>query len=171
MNAMADFGDPLEQRGYEAAIRAHGLTTGAITENFKVVLSAASAALRVLLTINAGGVIALLGFIGAIAGKDKRVFASADVFSAPMSAFGLGMLLAAAATGLIYFAQMFFGLAFTKRRFDYVHPYVHVTPESALWLKLGYALQAVTIIISFSSFLAFALGLWLAKTIVVSAQL
>ncbi|MEY9573002.1 hypothetical protein ABIE88_000578 [Bradyrhizobium diazoefficiens] len=168
---MVELGHLLEQRNHEAAVRAHEQTTAAIGENFKVVLSSAGAAVRVLLTINAGGVIALLGFIGAIAGKEKKIFASADIFIPPMTSFGIGVMLAAAATGLIYFAQMAFGAAQSMRRFDFDHPYVHVTPRSTKARRIGYVLQFVTISIAIGSFIAFAIGLWLSKTIVVGAQL
>jgi len=116
-------------------------------------------------------VIALLGFVGAIAGKDRKIFASADVFIPPMTTFGIGMLLAAAATGLLYFTQIFFGAGLAKRRFDYDHPYVHVTPASARSFRFGYVLQVITIMVSVGSFLTFAFGLWLSKAIVHSAQL
>ncbi|MHC2289165.1 hypothetical protein [Bradyrhizobium barranii] len=160
-----------EQRGYEAAVRAHEQTTAMIGENFKVVLSSAGAAVRVLLTINAGGLVALLGFIGAIAGKEKKIFASADVFIPSMTSFGTGMILAAAATSLIYFAQMAFGAALSRRRYDFDHPYVHLTPGSVGALRIGYVLQIVTISAAFGSFIAFAVGLWLSKVIVMGAQL
>ena len=67
---------------YEAAIRAHNANLQKVIEGFKVVISTGSNALRLLGTFNAGGIIALLGFLGAIAGKEKPVFANAGVFSA-----------------------------------------------------------------------------------------
>jgi len=163
--------DVAEQRNYDSANRAYDRAVNSSAELFKSVIAAASGALRVLLVINAGGAIALLGFVGAIAGKDKHVFASSAVFVPPFSAFGIGLLLAAGASCLMYFAQAAFALSLRKKYFDYRHPWLHDTLASKQLNKIGVCLQIITIGFAILSFAAFTIGLCEGRYLISSVQL
>jgi hypothetical protein len=160
-----------EQRNYAAAIRAHEMFAGTVTEGFKAVISAAGSALRVLLTINAGGIISLLGFIGAIAGREKHLFASSEIFIPPMTSFAAGLILSAAASCFMYLAQWFFGMAGTKQTLDFTHPYIHGTAVSRNLRVTGLGFQGLTLGAALGGFVAFVVGLWRCRDIILGVQL
>jgi len=147
------------QPNTDAAIRQHEVLTQARVEGFKSVINSATAALRLLATINAGGILALLAFIGSIAGKDHKVFESVTLFSAPITNFGIGLVLSVAATCGMYLAQFFFALESANLRQDYQFPFVHKTAASKRLSILGIAFQISTIIAAFVSFFFFIYAL------------
>jgi hypothetical protein len=83
----------------------------------------------------------------------------------------LGLIVGAASTCLMYFAQLFFGLSSTKMAFNYEHPWVHATPKSTGLKRIGHCFQAATIIAALGSFILFVVGLWYCRAIILSARL
>lgn len=157
------------QENVKAAVRAHETLTNSLIEGFRSIIISAGGALKLLTTINAGGIIALLGFIGATAGKG--IFGSIEPFDIPISLFGIGLICSAVATCGMYFAQLMFGMSQSKKRLDFRHPYVHDTPESVCRQKMGTAFQITTIFFASASFLLFVAGLYFCRSLLLVAKL
>jgi hypothetical protein len=160
-----------EDRQTAAALRAHDRVAASGLENTKFVISSGSNSLRLLSTLNAGASIALLAFIGSIAGKSTPVFSSVTVFIKPMIFFGLGLLASAAATGGMYFAQYFYGLAVARMQFDWSHPYVHETDGSKRMHGWGVFFHVVTVILALGSFCLFGVGIYRCMLLIEGAKL
>lgn len=161
----------LEQRCYEAAVKQHDVIRSLAAENFKVAIAAAASALRVLLTVNAGGALALLGFIGAVAGKEKKVFDSVSVFAYPMSLFGVGVIFAVFSTCCMYFAQGCFTYQVSAQELTLNHPYVSSTPASQCWKKIGTFFQVSSILSAIGSFGVFIVGVYECRNLILMARL
>jgi hypothetical protein len=73
-------------------------------EAFKATVESGREALNALLLINGGAVVALLGFVGAMAAKPNGL-AVATSMRAPLLRFGVGVLLGAVAFGARYVSQ------------------------------------------------------------------
>lgn len=144
---------------------------GLSTEGFKVTIGAAAAALRVLLTVNAGGALALLAFVGAIAGKHKPVFDSPNVFAYPLSLFGSGVILAVFATCCMYFAQGSFMNRSGKQTLTLDFPHTLETSVSQRWRTVGITFQISSIISSLISFCVFVVGIYACRDLVLTAKL
>jgi hypothetical protein len=123
------------------------------------------------MTINAGGVIALLAFVGTIAGKKERVFESIQPFILPMTLFGLGLICAAIASGGMYFAQACFANVPLALKHDFVHPYVHKTPKSERWTRVGKCFQYGNIAFGLASLILFIVALYSCRTLLMTARL
>lgn len=85
---------------YDAQVRSH-------LEAFKATIESGREALNALLLINGGAVVALLGFVGAMASKTNGMAVAASM-RAPLLRFGTGVLLGALAFGARYLAQAFY---------------------------------------------------------------
>jgi hypothetical protein len=85
---------------YDAQVRSH-------LEAFKATIESGREALNALLLINGGAVVALLGFVGAMASKTNGMAVAASM-RAPLLRFGTGVLLGALAFGMRYLAQAFY---------------------------------------------------------------
>ena len=83
--------DPEEAR----RTAAHAFARGALIEARKAAVTAGTEAIKLVAALNAGGLIALLGFLGAISGKSPKVIYGPGVFITPMSWFGAGLALSA----------------------------------------------------------------------------
>jgi hypothetical protein len=86
----------------------------AVMESRKAAVSAGTESLKLLATFNAGGLIALLGFLGAVAGKS--VIYGPGVFITPMLWFGAGLLLSALAIIALYGARHYYAEAWFSNR-------------------------------------------------------
>jgi hypothetical protein len=142
----------------EQARIAHATHSTGNSESFKATIAAGAAALRTYITINAGAAIAILAFVGNIAGKDGKVFPSVHPFILPMAIFGFGVLSAAVALGTTYLGQMVFSWSSGKYKLDFHHPYVHETAESKRWHGWGRLAQIFSIALGVLSAALFIVG-------------
>ncbi len=78
-------------------------------EAFKATVESGREALNALVLINGGAVVALLGFVGAMAAKSNGM-AVADAMRAPLLRFGTGVLLGALSFAARYFSQALYAL-------------------------------------------------------------
>lgn len=89
---------------HEGMLAHYTATSQQRIEMLKAVLEAGKSALHALLIINGGAVIALLGILGSLAGKDSgATFAS--MLALPLFLFGIGVLAGAVGFVLRYFSQ------------------------------------------------------------------
>jgi hypothetical protein len=149
--------DP-HQINLEQARITHSVHADGNNESFKATIAAGAVALRTYITINAGAAIALLAFVGNIAGKDGKVFPSVHPFISPMAIFGLGVLSGAIALGTTYIGQAIFTTATSKITMDFVHPYLHDTDESKQWNWWGRVIQILSILLGALSVALFIVG-------------
>lgn len=85
---------------YDAQIKSH-------LEMFKAVIDAGKEALTATLFINGGAAVACLGFLGAMLSKGNSELLGLK-FTAPLAAFGFGVLSGALGFGMRYCAQFFY---------------------------------------------------------------
>jgi hypothetical protein len=161
--------DEYEKLNIEAANRTYDTWARTRTDLFNSVIATGSYILRVLNTINAGALIALLAFMGSTAGKTDGALPYITHFAHPMKLLYIGLLLSVGATAGMYFAQLFYALSAQKRRFDLQHPYAHKTVVSKVLNIAGMLFHFITIASAALSFAAFTVSIY--ECISIFAQL
>ena len=106
-------------------------------ESFKATVESGREALNALVLINGGAVVALLGFVGAMAAKSNGAVV-AGAMRAPMLRFGTGVLLGALAFGARYLSQAF---------------------DQHGWKRRAFALNLLVISLTIAGYAVFAWGL------------
>jgi acyl-coenzyme A thioesterase PaaI-like protein len=106
-------------------------------ESFKAAVESGREALNALVLINGGAVVALLGFVGAMAARSNGS-AVADAMRAPLLRFGTGVLLG--------------GLAFGSR-------YLSQALDAGVKKRWAFAFNLLSIALAISGYVVFALGL------------
>ncbi len=140
-----------QDRNFETATRYHETMHRSGADGFKVVVETGASSLRLLSTINAGGLIALLGFLGAVIGKEHKPFSDVTPFITPMTEFGLGLAASVVAVCAMYFAQFFYARSHEKLRYDFVHPYAHQTESSKRNRRAGITFHVLTVLFAIAS--------------------
>ena len=146
------------EREAQAARRAvaEAFVNGALVESRKAAVTAGTEATKLVAAFNAGGLIALLGFLGAIAGKPSKVIYGPGVFVTPMVWLGVGLLLSALSLIALYFARHFYAEAWFHTEPLVTPPYYEPTGERvkkytdrAKWSACGYELSSILAFICF----------------------
>lgn len=97
----------LQKFEHEANLTNFTIANQSNLEMFKAVLDAGKSAIHALLIINGGAVIALLGTFSSLIGKPNSQ-ELATYLALPLSQFGIGVLIAAAAFAVRYLSQEFY---------------------------------------------------------------
>jgi hypothetical protein len=111
-------------------------------EMFKSVLEAGREALKALVLINGGAVVALLGFMGATLNKDLPA-SLGYALSRPVLLFGIGVLVGAMGFGLRYVSQACYAYS---------------------WKLAGHAANIASIVLAISGYALFGIGVFQAFT-------
>lgn len=152
----------------EAAHKAHDRLVASHMESFKSAISAASTALKLLVAVNAGGIIALFGFVGAVAGKN--VLPSTHLVSAPVEAWAGGLTMGVLATLGMYVSQGLFLSSSRNKRISYEHPFVEDTPRSKVYRVFGNLSRVVTVTLAGGSLTCFLYGAWLCRPLLLAIR-
>lgn len=128
--------------------------------HFTTVIAAGSGALKLIVTVNAGALVALLGFTAGLAGKERPALTSADLVIAPMSCFALGIVLAVAAVASLYFTQNFYAGGHYKQEHFWESPYIRDSNKTKFWDRLANIGNGITIALGILSYLLFMIGIW-----------
>jgi hypothetical protein len=147
----------------------HDAHRTSINEAYKSTISAASASLRLLATINAGSIVALLGFIGSLANKGSAQTASG--FIPPIVVFSIGLICSAIATMGMYCAQGCFKSAIEKVEFRYEFPYIRPAKGFRLRTGLGRVFQVIDVGLAIASLGLFVYGLSLCLPLLAAIRL
>ena len=117
----------------ELALRAHEENRQMQTDARKAAIDSANVAIRALLLVNGGAVVALLAFIGAMeAGQSDAV--SIDPLVKPVWFFAIGTGLSATISASAYFVNVFDSDILSSVKLTWQHPYVEKKPV-ARWLS------------------------------------
>lgn len=152
----------------ETAHKAHDRLVTAQMEGFKSAISAAGTALKLLVAVNAGGIIALFGFVGAVAGKN--VLPSTQLVSGPVEAWASGLTVSVLATLGMYVSQSLFLSSSRNKLITYVHPYVRDTCKSKLYRALGNVSRVTTVALAGGSLACFLYGAWLCRPLLLAIK-
>lgn len=141
-----------QQEARRAADRAY--LRSEIVEGRKATIATFTEAIKLYSAFNAGGLVALLGFLGAVAGKTPRVLDDVSLLIHPMFLFGAG-LAASGAAGICYYLT----------RLSYVEEYMRVshdagyTPDAQRFMRRGLFTQRMSAVFAIVSFFLFIAGL------------
>ncbi len=136
----------------EHAKRAHDLNRQISNQCRSAAVESANVAIRSLILINGGAVVALLAFVGAIESSDLTNSIKIEELVAPIFSFAVGVGGAAIAAILAYLVNMLDADITNSVRLTWEHPYVNETKAAA---RLGY----LRIVFHVSAFVAVVLAI------------
>ncbi len=149
------FGDPEEAR----RLSAHEYRRKALSENVQMTTDTAVAALKLCITFNAGGMIALLGFLGALAGKIPKVLDDASFFLSPMAWFGAGLILGGIAMACLFLGQRRHTISLENMVEAETPPYTAHTANSSQYAHQAEVWRRAAMIVGLLSFATFIIGM------------
>jgi hypothetical protein len=130
--------------GYKARVAAY-------LESFKSTIDAGREALKVVVLINGGAAVVLVGFLGSVASRD-RAGPLGLALTDPLASFGVGLVCGAVGFGVRYLAQgLFTGFDLTLTR-----------------RTAGWTFNVLSIALAIAAYSCFVWGLWSAKAAFVS---
>jgi hypothetical protein len=153
--------DPMPKRAdpdRRAAERAHEVHKEFVFQSNAASVENGQSALRTITLINGGAVIALLGFIGVLADKNKL---SADNLLAVADSllwFARGIFCTAVAFGAAFLVNYSTAIGNAAKPLDWVHPYVHECSKSRWCNAFANFGTVVAILSGFVAVLAFGMG-------------
>jgi hypothetical protein len=145
------------QARLRAAERAHDEHNRRYATNFTPLTSLGTEALKAGALINGGSAAAILAFFSQVYIRDRAL--AHDLVWA-LGAFGIGLFMAASATGFSYFSQLLYGRSMAGQELAWEPPFVHDTKASKLCLRVGLWFQALAIATSTSAYLLAFIGGW-----------
>jgi hypothetical protein len=123
-------------------------------------LENANLAVRYLFTVNGGAAIAILGFVGALAGQGKIAQVSVVKLTSPLYFFAIGVAASVCIMLLAYMANSAFAEAARVNAHEYWGDRKMLTPK--FYNRLGYSAAAVGVVTAVGSLGLFLGGLFVA---------
>lgn len=120
----------------EDALRAHDSIMERVKDNNRAAIEGANIALKGLVGVNGGAVIALLGFIATLASSEEGRSLSVQALVQPLTYFAWGVVLAIGASIAAYLTNFSYGSA-GVRLLTWEHPYSQDTGGSKFWTAFG----------------------------------
>lgn len=144
----------------EYALRAHDLNRQTSAELRKSAIDSANIAIKSLLLINGGAVIALLAFVGSIEASDAGANISAEPFVASIWWFAFGVGLSAAVAFLAYMIMLFDQGILDNVDLVWDHPYVKDKPivNRLWWIRT--VLHILAMLLAVGTLCAFFYGVY-----------
>ncbi|MGE4048090.1 MAG: hypothetical protein AB7F35_24750 [Acetobacteraceae bacterium] len=153
------------------AERAHDIEAGFASNANHAAVTAGNHAIRALLLINGGAAVAMLAFIGHLAGvKDGKFSGKLPELTAPLAWFAWGVALAAAAGALAYCTNYCIGASSAAKDRSYEYPYLRPTTVSKRWKKGALLFQAVALLVSVAALGTFLCGMTEIRAVVGSLR-
>jgi hypothetical protein len=142
------------------AERAHDKLDNFIERSSEAAIKSGQLAVRTVTLINGGAVIAVLGFISALASKDSDRIAQIVPIAKTLLWFSGGVLMAAFAAGFAYLTNYAATGGATYQRRTWNHPYVEETARSKSWRRFQIAFQRCAVGTAMLSLGCFIIGTW-----------
>jgi hypothetical protein len=143
----------------ELALRAHEENRQRQTDARKAAIDSANVAIRALLLVNGGAVVALLAFIGAMeAGESAAI--SLDSLVEPVWFFAIGTGLSAVVSALAYLVNMFDSDIISSVKLTWQHPYVEKKPVAWWLFRSRTVVFCIAFLLAVGSLVSFFLGIW-----------
>ncbi|SLN62182.1 hypothetical protein PEL8287_03385 [Roseovarius litorisediminis] len=143
----------------EHAKRAHDLNRQTSADFSRAAIESANLAIRSLILINGGAVIALLAFLGALEAGDVGNAVKSDALVAPIRWFALGVGFAALTALLAYLVNMLDSDITNSVNFTWEHPYIEPDKEQARLIRVRCALHVIAILLAISALGSFFFGI------------
>lgn len=126
---------------------------------YQTTISSANNALRTLVIIHGGAVIALLAFIGNVMSSEKYDNSSIVLFSDPLLYFCLGIAAVILSMAFAYFTSYCLGTSIAERNHQYQYPYVVHTKKSKNWHVASAIAEVFAVMLGFVSLGLFVYGM------------
>jgi hypothetical protein len=140
------------------ALRAHEQANNIRAYLDRAAIDAANAAVKSLLLINGGAVVALLGFIAALAGPTPEARSSIASLASPLMWFGGGVGVAVFAGLCAYLVHFCYASASLSQDQGWKHPYVTENKASKAWLIVGRVFHILGVLAAVAALSLFATG-------------
>jgi len=109
--------------------------------------------------INGGATVSLLAFVGALAGQGKVQFGQLAGFADSLTWFASGVALSAVMAAFAYFTNYCIAGSASRMLRNWEHPYLHVTPQSKRWQRVGIIFHGAAIATGLGSLICFICGM------------
>jgi hypothetical protein len=126
----------------------------------KSAMEGANLALKTLVLINGGAAVAILTFLGALAGKDKADFAQIGIVAYTLRYYATGVALAVAGMAFAYLTQYCAAVYLGTKTFHYDHPFIRETERSRTFKRLNILFHVLSFACALISLSAFIVGMW-----------
>lgn len=142
---------------HDLAIRAHDRHDAMLAERQKVAVESANVAIRALLLINGGAVVALLAFLGALESGDAEAV-SLNQFVSALRYFAYGVGFSAVTAALAYLVNLLDADIQGLNEYHYEWPFVRAQKRHKILLTTRTVIHVCAILLSFASLTVFFLG-------------
>src|SRR5262249_10199024 len=116
-------------------------------------------ALRTAVLINGGAAIAVLGFIGAVAAKEKITVAQISTIAGSLMWFAVGVACAVLSMTFAYFTNYSMVAVENSKEKIWEHPYVKAGPRTNRLIWVNRALHSVAVLSALASLALFIFGM------------
>jgi hypothetical protein len=140
------------------AERSHDELGSFIERSGDAAIKSGQLAIRTVTLINGGAVIAVLGFISALASKDSERIAQIVPVATRLLWFSGGVAMAAAAAGFAYLTNYAATGVASRLQRTWNHPFVEVTVASKRWRWFATVCQWVAVLTAILSLCFFVIG-------------
>jgi hypothetical protein len=142
------------------AKRAHDTNRNFHTYVNKGTVDTANLTLRTLVIINGGAAIAVLTFLGGLAGKEKTGFGQVGVVAGSIKWFAFGVALAVFGIALAYLTNFASAGIASSQVNSWEHPYVTDGPKTKYWRRTNRSFHIAAIIVAIGSIVMFMVGMF-----------
>ena len=145
----------------EHAMRAHDLNSRSSFEFTKAAIESANVAIRAMLLVNGGAVIALLAFVGSILSSDVSNIIRIEAMIPPIRIFAFGVGLSALTSALAYLVNMLDSDISNTVELTWKHPFVNDKPKANILRRWRMAFHYLAMTAAFTSICFFFWGVFL----------
>lgn len=145
------------------AKRAHDANRDFHTYVNKGTVDTANLTLRTLVVINGGAAIAVLTFLGGLAGKEKTGFAHVGAVAGTIKWFAFGVALAVFGIALAYLTNFANAGIASSQVSGWEHPFVADGPSTKLWRRTNRLFHVIAIVVAIASLVMFMVGMFSAS--------
>lgn len=140
------------------AIRAHDLHGEKCRYLDQAAVDASTSALKAILLVSGGGVVALLGLMAALASMPSANLEVVERLREPLVYFFVSCVLSVSATAIAYFVNFYYSWAVHSQTLTWKHPFVDDTPKAKRYRGVGRFLHVVAAFVGLLSIVVLALG-------------
>jgi hypothetical protein len=151
----------------ENARRSHRINEDFIVNTNAVTVEMGHQALKTLVLMNGGALIAMLAFLSSIFASaslvDVEATVSFDILTKSLLRFAFGLVCSALAMAATYFTNYCYTASAANLKYIWRHPYLDKTPKSRRWVVAGAVFHIITIAVTIAALVFFILGFLLVR--------
>lgn len=141
------------------AQRAHDYVRTMISDFNKAAVDGANIALKGLLVVNGGAVIALLGFLASLASSQGGLGLLVPAVAKPLVLFAWGAALSVLASAGAYLTNYMYCSSVADWTLSFSHPFIAETASSKRWSFWGKIVHVITFLVGLASVAMMGLGI------------